>query len=80
MSALYREEDRLNKTLQEIYKSVPRPPKFTDEDFKKASEKIQNFASLRMADLKSHSNEPWLKILVLSGAIGAKYGSVVRLF
>lgn len=76
--SLHREQDRLVEKLREIYKSVSRPPIFTDKDYQIADEKLRNFRALRMTELNTLATEPWLKILVLSGAIGAKHGSIVR--
>lgn len=78
MRSLYRAEDRLTKKLQEIYKSVPQPPSFNEKEYKKASEKLEKFQALRFPELEEISAEPWFKILVVSGAIGAKHGSIIR--
>ncbi len=76
---LRRKEDSLVEQLDQIGETAPRPPLFRDEDYRTAAEELRRFKPLNAEAVQAHANQPWFKILVLSGAVEAMDDRVIKL-
>lgn len=76
---LNKKDRALAEILDEIRRRIGTSPVFSPEAFSTAAAKLTTFKPLTLDTLKAQAHEPWLHILILSGAIEVMRGKVIKI-